>query len=61
MAAPMSCTSRSVFCFILRNFAFAGKSLTPPYGPWEHVPPHVFCREGVQCNVVYSGGLSMRG
>ena len=30
MAAPMSCTSQSVFCCILRNFAFAGKSVTPP-------------------------------
>ena len=30
MAAQMSCTSRSVFCCILRNFAFAGKSVTPP-------------------------------
>ena len=30
MAAPMSCTHQSVFCCILRNFAFAGKSVTPP-------------------------------
>ena len=30
MAAPMSCTSQPVFCCILRNFAFAGKSVTPP-------------------------------
>ena len=30
MAAPMSCTSQSVFCCILRNFAFTGKSVTPP-------------------------------
>ena len=42
MAAPMSCTSQSIFCCILRNFAFAGKSVTPPYGPLEHVPPHVW-------------------
>ena len=42
MAAPMSCTSQSAFCCILRNFASAGKSVTPPYGPWEHVPPHVW-------------------
>ena len=26
----MSCTSQFVFCCILRNFAFAGKSVTPP-------------------------------
>ena len=26
----MSCTSQSVFCCSLRNFAFAGKSVTPP-------------------------------
>ena len=42
----MSCTSQSVFCCILRNFAFAGKSVTTPpplpYGPWDHVPPHVW-------------------
>ena len=31
MAAPMSCTSQSVFCCILRNFAFA---LPPP--PMDH-------------------------
>ena len=42
MVVPMSCTSQSVFCCILCNFAFAGKSVTPPYGPWEHVPPHVW-------------------
>ena len=30
MAAPMSCTSQSVFCCILCNFAFVGKSVTPP-------------------------------
>ena len=44
MAAPMSCTSQSVFCCILHNFASGGKSVTPPppYGPWEHVPPHVW-------------------
>ena len=30
MAPPMSCTSQSVFCCILPNFAFAGKSATPP-------------------------------
>ena len=30
MAAPMSCTSQSVFCCILRNFAFAGRCVTPP-------------------------------
>ena len=37
-----TCTSQSVFCCILRNFAFACKSVTPPYGPREHVPPHVW-------------------
>ena len=42
MAASLSCTTQSAFCCILRNFAFAGKSLTPPYGPREHVPPHVW-------------------
>ena len=42
MAAPISCTSQSVFCCILHNFASGGKSVTPPYGPWEHVPPHVW-------------------
>ena len=41
MAAPMSCTNQSVFCCILHNFASGGKSGTP-YGPWEHVPPHVW-------------------
>ena len=30
MAAPMSCTNQFVFCCILRNFAFANKSHTPP-------------------------------
>ena len=30
MAAPMSCTSQSVFCFILHGFASGGKSVTPP-------------------------------
>ena len=30
VATPMSCTSQSVFCCILRNFAFASKSVTPP-------------------------------
>ena len=30
MVAPMSCTSQSVFCCILRNFAFAGRCVTPP-------------------------------
>ena len=30
MAAPMSCTNQSVFCCILHNFAFGGKSVTPP-------------------------------
>ena len=42
MVAPMSCTNQSVFCCILHNFASGGKSVTPPYGPWEHVPPHVW-------------------
>ena len=30
VAAPMSCTSQSTFCCISRNFAFAGKFVTPP-------------------------------
>ena len=30
VVAPMSCTSQSVFCCIIRNFAFAGRSVTPP-------------------------------
>ena len=34
VAVPMSCTSQSVFCCILRNFAFTGKSLT---SPMDHV------------------------
>ena len=38
----MSCTSQCVFCCILHNFAFGGKSVTPPYGPREHVTPHVW-------------------
>ena len=42
MAAPMSCTSPSIFCCILRNFAFASRCVTPPYGRWEHGPPHVW-------------------
>ena len=45
VAAPMSCTGQSVFCCILRNFAFASWCVTPPpppHGPWEHVPPHVW-------------------
>ena len=42
MAAPMSCTGQSAFCCILHSFASAGKSIHPPYGPWEHVPPHVW-------------------
>ena len=29
MAAPTSCTSQSVLCCILHNFALAGKSVTP--------------------------------
>ena len=24
------------------SFASGGRSVTPPYGPWEHVPPHVW-------------------
>ena len=42
MAAPMSCTSQSAFCCISLSFASGGKSATPPYGPWEHVPPQVW-------------------
>ena len=42
VAALMSCTSRCVFCCISRNFAFGGKVHCPPYGPWDHVPPHVW-------------------
>ena len=30
VVAPMSCTSQSVFCCILHNFASRGKSVTPP-------------------------------
>ena len=30
MAAPMSCTSQSVCCCILHNFASGGKSINPP-------------------------------
>ena len=30
VAAQMSCTSQSVFCCILHNFASGGKSVTPP-------------------------------
>ena len=30
MAAPMSCTSQSVFCCIFLNFASRGKSVNPP-------------------------------
>ena len=41
MAAPMSCTSQSVFCCILPNF-HSQASPSPPYGSWEHVPPHVW-------------------
>ena len=139
VAAPISCTSQSVFCCILHNFASGGKSVTPPtdhrsmsrlmFGltkatrpprkmrQWmrqkcvccvaKSAPPsrlvmsvrstivlnvlaptlvgpilflstiqmtvgvaectdiallcNVLCREGVQCNVVYLGGFSMRG
>ena len=32
--APMSCTSQSVFCCILHNFASGGKSVTPPTDHW---------------------------
>ena len=42
MAAPMSCTSQSVFCCILR---IQRQVSHPPYGPWEHVPPHVWADE----------------
>ena len=42
VAAPTICTSKSAFCFILRNFAFGRQVRRPPYGPWEHVPPHVY-------------------
>ena len=42
VAAPLSYTGRSIFYCILHNFAFGGKSATPPYGPWEHVLPHVW-------------------
>ena len=42
MVAPMSCTSQSLFWCILHSFASGGKSVTPPYGPWEHVLPHVW-------------------
>ena len=35
VAALMSCTSQSVFCCcILRNFAFAGRCVTPPPPLW---------------------------
>ena len=68
MAAPMSCTSQSVFCCILRNFVFAGKSVTPPmdhgsmsrlmFGPTKAAQPPRKMRqrmrqEGV-CRVVRS-------
>ena len=35
VVAPMSCTPQSVFCCILRNFAFTSKSVTPP-PPMDH-------------------------
>ena len=44
MAAPMSCTRQSVFCCILRNFAFTGKSVTPPTDH-GNVPPHVWTNQ----------------
>ena len=28
---------REGFCCILHNFAFRGRPITPPYGPWDHV------------------------
>ena len=39
MAAPMSCTSLSVYCCSFLNFAFGRH---PPCGPWDHVLPHVW-------------------
>ena len=38
----MSCTSLSVFYCIFLNFAFGGQVRHPPYGPWNHVLPHVW-------------------
>ena len=38
----MNHISSSVFCCISRNSASADKCGTPPYGPWEQVPPHVW-------------------
>ena len=45
LAAPVSCTNQSVFCCMLRNFAFGGKSVTPPYGPWENLLPLVWTNQ----------------
>ena len=39
VAAPMSCTSQSVFCCILHDFASGGTSVTPPmdHGSMSHL------------------------
>ena len=42
MAALMSCTSPCMFCCISCNFAFEERVRHPLYGPWDHVPPHVW-------------------
>ena len=42
MAASMSCTCQSIFYCILCNFCIRTQVRHPHYGPWEHVPPHVW-------------------
>ena len=40
MAVQMICISQ--FVFVAFCPMFRGRSVSPPCGPWEHVPPHVW-------------------
>ena len=53
VAAPVSCTSPSIYYCIFLNFVFGGRSHGPmvygeggpPHRPWDHVPPRVWTAE----------------
>ena len=45
MAAPMSCQSVRVLLHF-SQFCIQRQVRHPPYGPWNHVPPHVWTDEG---------------
>ena len=41
MAAPMSCINLFRVLLHSTQFCIRRQVRYPPYGPWEHVPPHV--------------------